>query len=77
MSRLRVLTIPQADGGVRYLAVSREDAAAVRRDRAMVDTVTVLACLDVARDGRAEWGATGVDTVDGRYAIRDAPSPLT
>lgn len=70
MSGLAVVVIRQSDGGVRYLAVSAEDAGAVRSDRAMVERVKVLACLDAERGGGARWGLTGEDTPEGRAAIR-------
>lgn len=55
----RVLRVPQAGGGVRFLAVSAADAAAVLRDRAMLECVTVLGQVDVDADGLSEWACIG------------------
>lgn len=46
-----IITIPQADNGLRLLAVSPADARAVRRDPAQIECVTVLGSLDVDVDG--------------------------
>lgn len=67
---MAVIQVKQAaTGATRLLAVSAADARMVREHAASIDTVTVLGCVDVYRDGRAEWGATGP-----RY--RDIPADI-
>lgn len=56
---MQIIHTPQSDGGVRYLALSDADAAAVRRDPAMLDAVKPLGVVDWYRYGPAMWGATG------------------
>jgi len=65
MAALVVIAVPQIDG-TRYLALRGEDAEAVRRDRAMLDAVRPLACLDIASDGTRDWVSS---TPEGRRAI--------
>jgi len=74
---MKVITIPQADRGLRYVAISDDDAEAVRSDRSMLDHVRARACLDVEEDGTARWGGTGDDTPEGRAAIRDYRAAAT
>lgn len=57
--KITILTVPQADRATRYLAVSDKDARAVARDRAQIECVTVLGCLDVYPDGSRDHGRTG------------------
>lgn len=53
-----IVTIRQIDG-VRAVAVSETDARTVRRDRTMIDAVTVLGVVDWYRDGTVDWARTG------------------
>lgn len=65
---MRIITIGQASGVTRYLAVS------YRNERpGMVDHLPSLACLDVSPDGSREWAAPSkcADTEEGRNAILD------
>lgn len=68
---IEVVAVRQVDG-VRYLALSGADSRAIRRDRAMLDCVKALACLDVDALGRAVWAHPFgcADTAAGRAAIR-------
>lgn len=66
---MKVISIRQTDG-IRYLAISDEDARTVRRDRAMIDAISPLACLDVDGGGAEMWARVGDDTTEGRQAIR-------
>lgn len=51
----RVVSIPQVGGGVRWVALSADDADLVRRDRAMLDAVCPLAILDTAPGCADDW----------------------
>ena len=68
---VEVLSIRQAEGGTRYIAVDCSAADSVRRDRAMLDHIQVLACLDVDSLGRRTWERPVgcADTPAGRTAI--------
>lgn len=59
--------------GTRYLAITDEDAALVRQDRAMLDHVRPHATLDVDGYGRWEWRRPlgAADTEAARTAIRE------
>lgn len=59
MSTHKIIRIPQASGAIRLVALSADDAEAVHLDRAMIDAVTPLGCVDVFRNGAREWGNTG------------------
>lgn len=69
---ISVITVPVVDGGTYYIALAAKDAAAVRRDRTMIDAVVAEACLEVDRNGRAEWQwpIRCKDSARGREAIR-------
>lgn len=66
---MTTISIRQADGWVRVLAVSRVDARLVRDNPALIEAIDVLGCVDVSRDGREEWGTTGP-------AYRDIPADV-
>lgn len=76
MNPIRIVTISQTDGGRRLLAISREDHERLRRDRALLDSLDVLGCLDVDRDGTRTWARTGPNYLaipsDVREALREA-----
>lgn len=76
--RLHVYVIEEADGDLRYVALTYEDYRAVVDDPAMIDHVTPLACY-VETSSASEPGerigdwwplARGEDTPEGREAIR-------
>ena len=54
---MRIVHLPQVSGAIRLLALTAADSDAVSGDRAMIDAITPLGCVDVFRDGRKEWGA--------------------
>ena len=56
---MRTVQVKQASGAIRILALTDEDGAEVARNLAMLDAVRPLGCVDVFRDGRKEWAATG------------------
>lgn len=68
-----VISVRQAGGGTRYLALDAVDARAVRRDPAMLDSTAALACLDVGADGSAawQWPFGCANTPEGKAAIRE------
>lgn len=76
MSPIRIVTIPQVDGGRRLLAISRGEYERLRRDRALIDCLDVIGCLDVDRDGTRTWARTGPNYLaipsDVREALREA-----
>lgn len=71
--RIEVVSVRQAGGGTRHLALDAADARTVRRDRAMLDSITALACLDVGADGSAAWAwPFGCEnSPEGKAAIRE------
>ena len=76
MTPIRIVTVPQADRGTRYLAVSRAEYERLRTDRSLIESVDVLGCLDVDHDGTRTWARTGplyqVIPSDVREALREA-----
>ena len=76
MNPTRIVTVPQVDGGIRYLAISRSEYDWLRRDRARIDSLDVLGCLDVEADGTRTWARTGplyqAIPSDVREALREA-----
>lgn len=75
---IAVVSVPQIGGGVRFLALSADDARAVRRDRALLDGVRALACLEVGADGSAswQWPSGCANTPAGKTAIREHRATL-
>lgn len=76
MNPIRIVTIPQADGGRRILAISRAEHERLMRDRALLDCLDVIGCIDVDRDGSRTWARTGPHYAaipsDVREALREA-----
>jgi hypothetical protein len=70
MTTPTVLAVPQIDG-TRYLALTAANARWVRQDRAVLDCVPALACLDVDTLGRRTWERPSgcADSAEGREAI--------
>lgn len=64
-----VVTVRQVGGGVRLIALDRNDAAAVRRDPAMLDGGGAVAWAEMARDGGLVWIERG-SSAAARNAIR-------
>lgn len=48
------IRIRQADGITREITVTREQAAAIRQDRTLLDAVRPIRIVDVLPDGRRE-----------------------
>lgn len=76
MSPIRIVTVPQSDRGTRYLAIPRAEYERLRTDRTLLDSLDVLGCLDVDRDGTRTWARTGpryfAIPSDVREALREA-----
>lgn len=76
MTPIRIVTVPQADRGTRYLAIPRAEYERLRRDRSLIESVGALGCLDVDRDGTRTWARTGplyqAIPSDVREALREA-----
>lgn len=69
---MKTILIKQACGATRVIAVSDDDARAIRNDRAMIDAVRPLGVVDVDRDGKIECGPTGPLWQDVPSRVRDA-----
>lgn len=73
--KITIVTIPQADRTVRYVALYRKAAAAVASDPALIDYVDPGAIADVDDDGTIVWVTTTRcrrHTTAARNAIRMA-----
>lgn len=65
------ISVRQAGGGTRYLALDEEDYAAWRSNHALLDSITPLACLDVDADGSWwTWPHGCANSAEGKAAIR-------
>lgn len=69
----KVFKLRQVDGGTRYIALLRDEARAVLRDRTLIERVTPGAVLDVDRYGRETWQRPFgcLDCAAARTAIRE------
>ena len=66
---IKILSVPQLGGAIRYLAVTEDDAEDIRRDGALIDARAALASLVVYPDGQRIWTFTGQRNPRGRAAI--------
>lgn len=55
----RLISLPQVNGVCRVIAVTPADKQRYDADRAVLDAIKPLGCVDVPRYGQPEWGATG------------------
>lgn len=73
--KVAVVGVPQTRG-MRYIAMPRSDFLRLKADPALIDSVTVLGCLDVEADGARTWARTGplyqAIQSDVREALREA-----
>ena len=64
---IKILSVPQLDGAIQYLAFTADDAEDIRRDGALIFYRPALASLVVYEDGQRIWDSPGKPR--GRAAI--------
>ena len=64
---IKILSVPQRGGSIRYLAFTADDAEDIRRDGALIFYRPALASLVVYPDGQRIWDSPGKPR--GRAAI--------
>lgn len=76
MKPIRIVTVPQAERGTRYLAIPRAEYERMCNDLSLIESVDVLGCLDVDHEGTRTWARTGplyqAIPSDVREALREA-----